>query len=1050
VSARPTHGLGTFAGVFTPSILTILGLVLFLRTGYVVGGAGLIGALLIILAANLISVLTSISLSAIATNLRVRGGGDYYLISRTLGVEFGGALGIVLFLAQAVSVAFYAIGFAEIVSVLLGAEHAGAVRGIAWSALVFLAVPAWFGADWATRFQYAVMGVLFTAIVAFFVGGIVRFDPVLLTENLEPASDLGFWPLFAVFFPAVTGFTQGVSMSGDLEEPGRSLPLGTFLAVGVSLVVYVGAALVFAGALPTAILVDDPQAMRQIAPYTWLVDAGIIAATLSSALASLLGAPRVLQALAGDRVFRALDPFVVGYGESNNPRRGVVATLVIAAAVVALGNLNLVAAVVTMFFLISYGLLNYATYAEARGNSPYFRPRFRYFNAWLSLAGALACVGAMLAIHPLAGGVALALLFTIHQVLSRRVQDAPERFTASDRSHRLQRVRNELHALSAEKGTPRDWRPVVLAFSDDADRRKRLLDFAWWLEGRAGFTTLVTLAEGRDRQALREVEAREEALRTEIRDQNLDAFARVIMASDTRVALPVVLQSHGLGRIRPNTVMLNWFDHPELAEGSKRESYGRNLRTALLHHCNAIMLAATGPHFDRIQAMAPEARRIDVWFQNDPTGHLMLMLAYLMTRNEPWMDAPIRVLGAGGSRNPDQAREAVRRMLDEIRIAAEPVIVEALDPATIRRESADSAVVFLPFGLTSDANRRTPRWCSSPSGRPTGPVSRIGGTIEELIEGLPLTALVLAAEGVDLEADTEAEVPEVRRPRSPRRPKPRKTAPLAPSAQDGSGVGSTGQGWIANSARSASRMGAYRSRFSRPMAGFALPAISAARAIGAGQHLALARHLVDDLPRQRLRAAVAGAGHDHLVGGLLRKPPAQDRGHARVQPRAHVDLGHAEEAAVGAHDAPVVGQGDLPPRAEGMAVDRGHREGGEGEHPPHHRQHAVQVGLRLVAAFRQHPVEIQAVGVELAGAGGNERLGALGRLHLVERRVPRLHEVGMEAVLAVVHAQHEHGPVAFEIDHEASPITKPPRRAPGDATAPAAGGRAAAPGAARR
>ena len=737
---------------------------LFLRTGFVVGGAGLPGALLILLAANVISILTSISLSAIATNLRVRGGGDYYLISRTLGAEFGGALGIVLFLAQAVSVAFYTIGFAEIVSVLLGVGGADgvdgvdggvAVRLIAWSAIGLLAIPAWLGSDWATRFQYVVMGVLFVALVAFFAGGIARFDVGRIGESVQPASELGFWPLFAIFFPAVTGFTQGVSMSGDLEDPGRSLPIGTFLAVGISLVVYAGAAIVFAGTLPASELVGDPQAMRRIAPFPWLIDAGIVAATLSSALASFLGAPRILQALAADRIFGFLDPFAAGHGESNNPRRGVIATLAIAVVVVALGNLNLVAAVVTMFFLVSYGLLNYATYAEARGNSPYFRPRFRYFNAWLSLAGALACLGAMLAIQPLAGGVAIALLFTIHQYLGARVADDPGRFTASDTAHRLQRVRNELHALSAEKTRPRDWRPVVLAFSDDAERRRRLLDFAWWLEGRAGFTTLVTLVEGRDRQALREAEMREEQLMGEIREQKLDAFARVIVAPDTRDALPVLFQSHGLGRIRPNTVMLNWFDQTpspgsagsaasaeptDAKDRIRRMRYGRNLRTALLHRCNVVMLVATDAQVARIEALAPDERVIDVWYQDDPTGHLMLMLAYLMTRNEPWLDAGIRLLVSAGRRGEEPVLAEAREMLEEIRISADPVIVDAADADTITRMSGDSAAVLLPFGL-----------------RPQGPVLRQGGAIEDLLEGLPLTALVLAAEGVDLEADTEPE-----------------------------------------------------------------------------------------------------------------------------------------------------------------------------------------------------------------------------------------------------------------------------------------------------
>ncbi len=231
--------LGTFAGVFTPSILTILGIILFLRLGYVVGNAGLSLTLVILLLANGISVLTSVSLSAIATNLKVKGGGDYYLISRTLGHEFGGAIGIVVFLAQSVSIAFYCLGFGEAVSPLLSTDLSFLPQIIAAVAVTFLFIFAWLGADWATRFQYVVMAVLSTAIISFFIGGFLRWDSALLAQNWSaPQTRLGFWVLFAIFFPAVTGFTQGVSMSGDLKDPGKSLPRGTFMAVGVSILVY--------------------------------------------------------------------------------------------------------------------------------------------------------------------------------------------------------------------------------------------------------------------------------------------------------------------------------------------------------------------------------------------------------------------------------------------------------------------------------------------------------------------------------------------------------------------------------------------------------------------------------------------------------------------------------------------------------------------------------------------------------------------------------------------------------------------------------------------
>nr|MDJ0887448.1 amino acid permease [Desulfobacterales bacterium] len=339
--------MGTFAGVFTPSILTILGIILFLRLGFVVGEAGLLRALSIIALANAISILTSLSLSAIATNLNVKGGGDYYVISRTLGPEFGGALGLVLFLAQSVSIAFYCIGFGEALAVTLPPAWAVSPRLAATLAVTALLVLAWLGADWATRFQYVVMGLLVAALASFYAGALETWRPARIVLNWQsPGGSLPFWAVFAIFFPAVTGFTQGVSMSGDLRDPGRSIPLGTFLAVGLSILVYFSVAVLFAGVLPEAVLRSDYGAMKRVARMGALVDAGVIAATLSSAMASFLGGPRILQSLAGDRIFAFLSPFAQGAGAANNPRRAVLLSAAIAYATVALGNLNLIAPIV--------------------------------------------------------------------------------------------------------------------------------------------------------------------------------------------------------------------------------------------------------------------------------------------------------------------------------------------------------------------------------------------------------------------------------------------------------------------------------------------------------------------------------------------------------------------------------------------------------------------------------------------------------------------------------------------------------------------------------
>ncbi|MDF1555192.1 MAG: amino acid permease [Deferrisomatales bacterium] len=729
--------LGTFAGVFTPSVLTILGIILFLRLGYVVGNAGLGRALLLVALANTISVLTSISLSAIATNLKVRGGGDYYLISRTLGLEFGGAIGAVLFLAQSVSIAFYCLGFGEAVAGFVPQHWSLSPQWVAGVAVALLFVFAWLGADWATRFQYVVMVTLAASLVSFFVGGAEHWNSAVLTANwVAPAGALPFWAVFAIFFPAVTGFTQGVSMSGDLRDPGSSLPRGTFLAVGVSIVVYFAAAILFAGTVPSVDLIADYGAMKRVAHYGFLVDAGVVAATLSSAMASYLGAPRILQAAAKDRIFPWLVPFAAGAGPSDNPRRGVLLSTVIAGATIALGNLNLVARLVSMFFLISYGLLNYATYYEARTGSPSFRPRFRWFHARVSLAGALLCLGCMLALDPAAGVAAVAVLMAIYQYLRRTA--GPARWADSRRSYHLSEIRQHLLATMAEPDHPRDWRPQMLAFSRDPARRSRLVRVAAWLGGGSGLTTAVQIVEGRGVSVLRERGQVEEVLRRELGGE--EAFPLVVAAPRLELGLSALVQAYGVGPLRANTILLNWFEEEPVAGDAKNvQRYGRNLRATYRLGCNLCILATTEEGWAGLGQIPAEQRRIDLWWTaGDATSRLMLLLSYLMTRSEDWGGCEIRLLAATAGRDHQAVRTELDGMLADARIAATPVVVDVATAAGILEECRGASFVFLPFRLRDNA--------------PCGPW---GCDLAELIAGLPTTLLVLAAEDIDLDATPE-------------------------------------------------------------------------------------------------------------------------------------------------------------------------------------------------------------------------------------------------------------------------------------------------------
>ncbi len=739
-ATRTGHGrMGTFEGVFTPSVLTILGLILFLRLGFVVGSTGLIQTLVIILVANLISILTCISLSAVATNLKVKGGGVYYIISRTLGLPFGGAIGIVLFVAQAISVGFYCVGFAEGVTALLGNDDPLLAQEIAATAAIAMLLLAWLGADWATKFQYVVMALIAGALLSFGLGVFGHWDGAILAGNIgAPNGWSGFWVAFAIFFPAVTGFTQGVNMSGDLRDPGTSIPRGTALAVGLSLIIYAVVAVLCAGTLPRAVLAGDYGALKSISVFAPLFDAGIIAATLSSALASLLGAPRILQSLAKDRIFPFLQPFALGAGASNNPRRGVLLTGAIALGVIALGNLNLIAGIVSMFFVVTYGLLNYATYFEARAKSPSFRPTLKWYDSRMSLLGWLGSLGVILAIDITAGLAAIAIVFALYQYLKRSATAA--RWADGRRSHHLQIVREHLLEANARLEHPRDWRPQVLAFSNDSARREQLLSFADWIEGHSGLTTVVRILEGKGRHMRRAREQAEEALAKELRTKGFDAFPLVVYGPELDATVHATIQAAGIGPLSANTVLVNWFEQTSGADTPGARQFGRNLHAAFLLGCNVLMLDCEEHEWQALLEQEPGDRVIDIWWADRRSGQFMLVLAYLLTRNDAWEGATIRVLVPAKPEAEEATRKQIETTLREVRIRAEVQVVAEAESSIepVAANSAESSIVFMALRFQRERF-----------------VDSFGNDLAELLPRLPVVIMTMAAEELDLSADPD-------------------------------------------------------------------------------------------------------------------------------------------------------------------------------------------------------------------------------------------------------------------------------------------------------
>ncbi|MGD9071937.1 MAG: amino acid permease, partial [Desulfobacterales bacterium] len=375
---------------------------------------------------------------------------------------------------------------------------------------------------------------------------------------------------------------------------------------------------------------------------------------------------------------------------------------------------------------------------ESRTESPSFRPRFRWFDARASLAGALACLGAMLAIDPLPGGAALVILYSIYLYLKQKA--GSPRWADSRRSYHLQRVRVNLLAAAAEPEHPRYWRPQMLVFADESEQRQVLLRFAAWIQGRSGFTAAVRILTGQMARLRREKQSTEDELKADIRQSGLEAFPLVVLAGDRKDAVQVLVQSFGIGPLHANTVLLNWLsDTPDTPWHYMVAVYGRSLREAYRFGCNLIIMDATSAEWNNLKEIPAGKRRIDVWWQDDGTGNLMLLLAHLITRNEEWEGAAIRLLAVrDDSLAESPTEETLQQRMEEVRIDAVPLVVDNSDADTVIETSRGASLVFLPMRL-----------------RDLTAISAFGSSPEDLFSHLPLTALVLAAETIELDAEPE-------------------------------------------------------------------------------------------------------------------------------------------------------------------------------------------------------------------------------------------------------------------------------------------------------
>lgn len=478
-SSEPSDNkFGTFGGVFTPTILTILGAIMYLRLGWVVGNSGLIGALIIIVLAEAITIATGLAVSSVATNTRVGAGGAFAIISQSLGLEIGGSVGIPLFFAQSISVTLYILAFAEGWLAIFPTHSMLIVAIIAFFVVCSIA---YISAQFAIRIQYVIMAIIALSLVSIFIGYFTA--PRLYTPQLVGTFESAtFWETFAIFFPAVTGIMVGISMSGSLRKPRRSLPLGTMSAIFLGMVVYLLLAYWLARVATPEELLNNFTIMVDKAFWGWAVLGGLLGATFSSALGSLVGAPRVMQALSVQGILPFKGYFSVET-ENGEPKRALVATALIAFIILLVslagGGLDAVAGTITMFFLITYTMLNLVVLIEQTLSMVSFRPTFKIPRI-VPLIGLIGCLFVMFLINAIFSIVAIVAVLALYIFLARGGIKAEQDDVRSGLFGTLARWA-VIKASEMPPAVERSWKPAVLVPLDSVAKLTGSYRFLWSL-----------------------------------------------------------------------------------------------------------------------------------------------------------------------------------------------------------------------------------------------------------------------------------------------------------------------------------------------------------------------------------------------------------------------------------------------------------------------------------------------------------------------------------------------------------------------------------------
>lgn len=684
--------IGTFLGVFVPNVTMMFGVIFFLRLGLIVSHTGIIQMLFIIGLSLCLMLITSASIAAVATNMKVGGGGAYYLITRTLGIEIGGALGVTLFISQLLSIALTITGFAYLFVDIFPQYNPLVIEVITLIALVLVSS---YSSKFALQLQVVILGFILLAVLAIFFGSAAKVDLPVAPKPFYAGGKLKFWQAFALFYPALTNIEAAMALSGKLKNPGRSLMLGNALSLVFTACTYSVIVIFVYFFIPTDLLISDEFALREYARPSWAVTIGIIAAALSSALGCILAAPRILESMALDGVVPPI--FKHTFGRHKEPLWALFFTTVCALAIMFLINIDQIIPILTIICLIAYGLLNLVAGLGSLMNAPSWRPKFRVPYG-LSLFGTFFAIFLMFMINPKWGIIGILLVLIFYFILSKRNLNVGFQDFRSSLLFFISRL--ALYRLSKAPEHAYTWHPKVLLILQSFNQNMRTLWLSHFLTQQTGIlacTSIVTTKWNTPEK----IHSVKEALEQYLKEKGIFCISQIQPSDDLYEESVNLINTYGMGPIQPNTIIL-----PIRLENWDSERMIPIFNACHIKEKNLILIHDTGMVPEKIFSKKSRntKKQIDLWWSSNARESFDLLVGYvtMLHDSEPWKQATINLRAIvtaqeAVSNLKNYLKEFVSKSRLKMKVHVHMEMTMENEMEFIPKYSKKSKLTFIPF-----------------------------------------------------------------------------------------------------------------------------------------------------------------------------------------------------------------------------------------------------------------------------------------------------------------------------------------------------------------